>query len=35
LTGVGTLVFKDLTTVDVWDPVNVATDLATGNTDGK
>ena len=35
LTGVGTAVFKDLTTGEIWDPVGVATDLATGNTDGK
>jgi len=33
--GVGTLAFKNLTTVDMLDPVGVALDLATGNMDGN
>ena len=33
--GFGTVAFKNMTTVDILDPVGVALDLATGNIDGN
>jgi hypothetical protein len=34
-TGLGTHVFKDMTTLETLDPVGVATHIATGNVDGN